>query len=176
MDNAKLSPLNYRPELKKTLSSNPSVTLLMTRIPATLNEEGMKNLLSDFSSVLNIRLVINKGGFAGVKGLNYAYITVSSKDAAASIISHFHMKPPLNLSVTYKPGEDERLRDREQELLDKILGINNEIKEHVSKDQSIKDEDKTDQKTSAKEETVSLNSDDNIYNIRHICVPPNRLI
>jgi len=160
-ENSILSPLNYKPELKKTLSSNPSVTLLMTRIPATLNEEGMKNLLSAFSSVLNIRLVVNKGGFAGVKGLNYAYITVASKVTAVSIIDHFHMKPPFNLSVTYKPAVNEREKDREQELLDKILGNIGE-KEYVN-NQRMKEKDNTELKTSLNEETLSLNSESNIF-------------
>ena len=63
-------PLKYQPEMRKLVTSIPTVTLMVTRIPSTITEEGLANIFLAFN-VLNLKLVINKGGFACVRGLNY---------------------------------------------------------------------------------------------------------
>jgi len=119
----KSDPLKYQPEMKKIVTSNPTVTLMVTRIPSTITEEGLANIFIDFN-VLNLRLVINKGGFAGVRGLNYAYITVADNAEAVIAIEKLNMQPPLNLGVVYKPSEEERIKTREQDLLERAFPIN----------------------------------------------------
>jgi len=116
----KSSPLNYRPEMRKVVTSSPSVTLMVTRIPSTITEEGLENIFLGFG-VLNMRLVINKGGFAGVRGLNYAYVTVAGNAEAVHAIEKLNMQPPLNLGVVLKPSEEEMLKIREQNLLDRAF-------------------------------------------------------
>ena len=69
-------PLEYRPEMRKIVTSSPTVTLMVTRIPSTVTEEGLENIFLGFN-VLNMRLVINKGGFPGVRGF-YAHVTVAA--------------------------------------------------------------------------------------------------
>jgi len=117
---AKSGPLDYRPEMRKVVTSSPSVTLLVTRIPSTITEEGLENIFLGFG-VLNMRLVINKGGFAGVRGLNYAYVTVAGNAEAVHAIEKLNLQPPLNLGVVLKPSEEERLKIREQDLLDRAF-------------------------------------------------------
>ena len=121
MATKKVGPLEFQSEMKKVVTSSPTVTLMVTRIPSTVTEEGVTNLFLDFT-VLNLRLIVNKGGFAGVRGLNYAYVTVASNDEAIQAIGKLNMQPPLNLGVAYKPSEETRVKLREQDLLDRALG------------------------------------------------------
>merc|ERR1719233_2427427 len=93
---------------------------MVTRIPSTITEEGLENIFLGFG-VLNMRLVINKGGFAGVRGLNYAYVTVAGNAEAVHAIEKLNMQPPLNLGVVLKPSEEEMLKIREQNLLNRAF-------------------------------------------------------
>jgi RNA recognition motif-containing protein len=115
-------PLDFHPEMKKVVTSSPTVTLMVTRIPSTITEEGVNNLFLECGTVLNFRLVINKGGFAGIRGLNYAYVTLATSDEATLAIEKLNMQPPLNLGVALKPSEEERLKTREQDLLNRAFG------------------------------------------------------
>ena len=82
----------------------------------------MNNLLRNTgTTVLNLKLVDNKGGFDGVRGLNYAYVTLASYEPAV-VIEKLNMQSPLHLGVAYKPSEEERRKMREQQLLDMTLG------------------------------------------------------
>ena len=58
----------------------------------------MNNILRDTgTTVLNFKLVVNKGGFAGVRGLNYAYVTLASNEADL-VIENLNLQPPLHLN------------------------------------------------------------------------------
>jgi len=118
-----IGPLGYQPEMKKLVTSSPTVTLMVTRIPSTITEEGLENIFRDFH-VLCQRLCVNKGGFAGVRGLNYAYVTLASNSEADLAIEKLNMQPPLNLGVRYKPSEEERVKAREQDLLNRAFPSN----------------------------------------------------
>jgi RNA recognition motif-containing protein len=122
--------------MKKVVTSSPTVTLMVSRIPSTITEEGVNNLFLECGTVLNLRLIVNKGGFAGIRGLNYAYVTLASSDEATLAIEKLNMQPPLNLGVALKPSEEERLKTREQDLLNRAFGSVNQEKVVVNRKES----------------------------------------
>ena len=136
MSGSHAGPLDYHPEMKKVVTSSPTVTLMVTRIPSTIIEEGVNNLFLECGTVLNLRLIVNKGGFAGIRGLNYAYVTLASSDEATLAIEKLNMQPPLNLGVALKPSEEERLKTREQDLLNRAFGSVNQEKLVVNRKES----------------------------------------
>ena len=101
---------DYLSGIQKTvLTSSPTVTLLVTRIPFSLTEEGLLNLLSKCGdvTVLNCKLVVNKGGFAGIRGLNYAYVTLA-KDEAVVVIEKLNCSQIWVLLINHQRKKRQR--------------------------------------------------------------------
>ena len=57
MSGIQAGPLDFHPEMKRVVTSSPTVTLMVTRIPSTITEEGVNNLFLECGTVLNFRLV-----------------------------------------------------------------------------------------------------------------------
>ena len=74
------------------------LTLVVTNIPTTLSKEGLQNILGS-EHIVDVKLVTARGE---LRGLNYAYLTVTTTAATEKVVQRIHMKPPLNLKVEFK--------------------------------------------------------------------------
>jgi len=86
--------------------------LAISHLPCGLTEEGLRNLLPQSAQLrlLDIRLVQGK---KESKGLNTAFLTLTSASAKEEVLAKLHEKPPLNLVVTPVASWKERLGEKQ---------------------------------------------------------------
>jgi len=87
--------------------------LAISHLPCGLTEEGIKNLLPQSAQchLIDLRLVQGK---KESKGLNAAFITLSSASAREDVMTKLHETPPLNLVVTPVASWKDRLEDKQK--------------------------------------------------------------
>jgi len=87
--------------------------LAISHLPCGLTEEGIRNLLPHSAQrhLIDIRLVQGK---KESKGLNAAFLTLTSASAKEEVLAKLHEKPPLNLIVTPVASWKDRLGEKQE--------------------------------------------------------------
>ena len=126
---------------KSKLSSSPPVKLYVSRIPAQLNIQGLRNIFAPYGDLRDVSQP--KLGNNGQTEFKYAFVSYSNTREALRAIENLSQRSPLNLEV--KLSHDELEAQRQRRVEEELVRFSRKVPEEEEEedwDKEIEDREK----------------------------------